>query len=384
MNTSVGFVWLFVVTFVLSGTAGCIISIHDDDDDDDDSWSDPNDNHSWDNDDDDSRIDENGCYGDTRVGCSHLSWSDVEWAIELLYLFKDTYNGYTREEALELAEEVYVNGIYPEAYLEIIAVQNRGGDSHRAFVVATDEGGYPAAGLTVEDFELEIDGGDPVQPLRVRRLRDLTGSELQVDISVVIDDSGSVMDCDANFVAEGLAYLFNTLPPVYEAKLVKFESDVYEASDWTSDGSELAQAMLNYCTDRGATSLWDAVYEGIHDLPDDGDLKAVVVFTDGLDNFSSHTYQQVVQLAAQKGVPVLVAALGSADILTLFNLATDTGGGFVYIPSGEEILDAFKTLTAFVTDAFVIEWDTDVDFDSAKIRARLENDDTITDTFYMD
>ncbi|MCP4675039.1 MAG: VWA domain-containing protein [Deltaproteobacteria bacterium] len=380
MKTSVGFVWLFIVMFSLSSTTGCIISIHGDDDDDD-SWNNTEDNHSWDNDDDDSRIDENGCYGDTHVGCSHLSWSDVEWAIELLYLFGDTYKGYTREEALELAREVYVNGIYPEAYLEIIAVHTTGGDHHRAFVVATDESGYPAAGLTTEDFELEIEGGDPVPPARVRRLEDLSSSELQVDISVVIDDSGSVRDCDANFVSEGLAYLFDTLPPVYNAELIKFESDVYLAGDWTSDGSELAQTMLNYCTDRGATALWDAVYEGIQDLPDDGDLKTVVVFTDGLDNFSSHTYEQVVQAAKENGVPVLVVALGSADILTLFNLALNTGGGFVYIPSGEEILDAFKTLTAFVTDAFVIEWDTDVDFDSVKIRARLEDDDTMADTF---
>ncbi len=387
MKTWLGYMCAIAGVFLISNILGCIISVTDTDDDDDDDSG----NNWWDNSTDDSgedtdedRYDEDGCYQNTATGCSHLSWSDVEAAIEVLYFFRDTYNGYTKEEARALAREVYQKGIYPEEYLEIVTVQNLGDGRYRAFVVATGFDGYPARELTVDNFELEIDGGDAVQPLRARRFEELTSDEVRADISVVIDDSGSVQDCDANFVAQGLAYLFEELPPVYNAELIKFETDVYLASDWTNDGASLADTMLHYCTDRGSTSLWDAVYQGIQDLPQDGDLRAVVVFTDGMDNDSSRTYKQVVQEAEELGVPVLVAGLGAADIFTLFKLASNTGGAFVYIPTGEEILDAFQTLTLFITDAFVVEWKTDDSFDAVKIRARLGGDDTIADTFYSD
>src|SRR5262245_18063514 len=39
---------------------------------------------------------EGSCYGDSEVGCTSLSWSDIATIIEALYLFDDSYYGYTK------------------------------------------------------------------------------------------------------------------------------------------------------------------------------------------------------------------------------------------------------------------------------------------------
>ncbi len=381
MNTWIRCVCSFIGCYSMLNVIGCIISVESDNDGDE-YYDDHYNNYDNYDDDDDDRSQKNGCYENTSFGCSHISWSDVENIIDTVYLLRDTYNGYTKDEALSLARRIYDNGVYPKAYLNIVAVQELANNRHRAYLIATGANGYPAVGLNAMDFDIELSNGEIFSPLNVRHIADLSGDEIQANIAVVIDDSGSVQDCDANFVAEGLSHLFKTLPPMYSAELIKFESEVYIARDWTTNGHALANSMLTYCTNRSSTALWDGLYKGINDLPDEGDINAVVVFTDGLNNDSLHTFNQVVSAAEAKGVPVLVAALGLADIFAMFDLAIGTGGGFVYIPTGEEILDAFEILTSFITEAYVIEWETSTDFDTVKIQARLEDNNSIADTFH--
>jgi len=323
------------------------------------------------------------CYMDTKVGCSEISWTDVQNAIDILYALDDQYAGYTKDEALDIAHTVYENGVYPEAYLRILDVENLGSGRWRAFVVVTGADGLPAHDLSKDDFQLALDGGVPAPPDTATTLGEIDTGSTVVDLSVAVDDSGSILDCDANFVALGLAYLFETLPPVYTAELVKFESIVHLAQERTSDGDLLANAMLSYCTSRGSTALWDGVARGISDLPGESPLRAVVVFTDGLENASSHSYDDVATEARAAGAPVFSLGLGFADIFTLLNLARDTGGGFVYINSGERILDGFKTITDFILNTYVVEWTSDAPFGGVDVTVQVSATDTVTDHIDM-
>jgi von Willebrand factor type A domain len=350
---------LYILLFANLGCGGCV---SDDDSDDDNS--------------------NNPCYEDTLSGCSSFSWSDIKFVIEAIYLFDDTYFGYDREEALDLAKSYYENGVYPESYLLILGLEELDGGKWRAYTIVTGEDGFPVENLTPDQFLIEMDDSDDfVTPTRVQSVRNALSEDVNLISSLVVDDSGSITDCDANFVAKGLSHLLETLPPFYTANLFKFGNDVLLAQDWTSDSQALIDAMWNVC-DRGATSLWDALDESVASIPETRTgLRVSVVFTDGLDNDSSSTLNDVIDSSLKKRVPVFAVGLGMADIFALGKLARETNGGLFYIPTGEEVFDAFELITTFMMEAYVIEWEAADSFSEVKIYAEVIDGNAVSDVW---
>jgi hypothetical protein len=328
-------------------------------------------------------VDETGgsgqCYQSTTVGCTSLSWEDVVGIIQTIYLFQDSYYGYTEAEALALAEQLYDDGVVAGEWLRIVTLQDLGNGTWRAHVGVAAPDGLPPTDLDPAAFSVSLDGAAAIAPTTAYRLGEADPDDVHVELSVVIDDSGSIADCDANFVMAGVSHLFETLPPIYASSLIKFADDVYMAQARTDDASALSDAMQTFCTDRGATSLWDAIDLGLDDLPEFEGLRTVVVFTDGLDNDSSVTLGNVIDEAQAKKVPVFVLGLGLADMFALSNLALDTGGGLVYIHSGEQAETGFELVTSFVSDSWVIEFTADAPFESVQIAATLPGGETVQD-----
>lgn len=331
---------------------------------------------------DPSGADETGdasCYGASEVGCTSLSWSDIVTIIETLYLFQDSYYGYSESEAKELARQLYDNGTVPGAWLRVVTLQELGDGRWRAHVAVADADGRAAEDLDPAAFTIAFDGGDAVAPASAYALGDADPDEVHAELSVVIDDSGSIADCDAAFVMSGVSHLFSTIPPLYASSLVKFADDVYLAHERTEDIDALAHAMQTFCTDRGSTSLWDGIERGLDDLPQFDGLRALIVFTDGLDNDSSTSLSAVIDHAQAEHVPVFVVGLGLADMFALSKLAIDTGGGLVYIHSGQQALSGFELVTGFVSDSYVVEFEAEPGFGSVQIAAEVAEGQIVAD-----
>lgn|GEM_PF-5064701 len=344
------------------------------------SCSDGSHHHSEDGDLDDYELEPlNWCYENTLEGCTDLSWGDIKLAVQIIFEFEDEYYGYNESEALDFAKILYDNGVYPEAYLSVLHVEETQDGKWRAFVAVTQADGYPATDLNAEDISISIDEGEPLHPQNITTLKN-ANEDVHVTLSVVIDDSGSMMDCDLNFVSQGLAHLVNSLPPVYEAELIKFAADVYPAQELTTDGEILKDALLTTCTDRSSTSLWDAVMLGLEDVQNKDGFRLVAVLSDGLDNDSDTTIKDVKNYAGEHGIPVIAIGLGLADMFTLMNVTTATGGGAVYISGGEKTLDAFKVMTSFITESYIIEWSSE-SFNNAEIKATVEDGVEVSDVY---
>ena len=296
------------------------------------------------------------CYEGGESSCQDVTWHDLSDAIDVLYAIKDDYAGYTKDEAKEQAKELFDHGVPQKAALRVLEAQSLGSGKYRAFVVVAGQDGLPAKDLTVSDFTVTAGGDTPLTVSRVRALSSASSEDVHAELSVVVDDSGSVQDCDASFVAQGLEHLFSSLPMVYDAQLLKFDDVILEAAARTNDGRALADAARHVCTARGATALWDAMDRGLTDLPREADLRAQVVFTDGLDNSSALTRKSVATHAAEDNTAVFVVALGYADVLSLNRLYDQADGALVYVPSGEKILRGFEQLTDFVLNTYVVEW----------------------------
>ena len=77
---------------------------------------------------------------------------------------------------------------------------------------------------------------------------------------------------------------------------------MYMCTD-TNDMNNLLNGISNM-TPYGMTALYDALVTGIYNASSRTGPNCVIAFTDGIDNQSTYTYSEVIQLALEKGIPL--------------------------------------------------------------------------------
>ena len=215
-----------------------------------------------------------------------------------------------------------------------VATFSSGIDLVSVSAVVRDHKGRFVQNLTARDFEV-LDAGQ-VRPISDFR-RDLAG----VSVALLFDVSGS-MEGSLPDAREAATHILSWLEPTDEAAVFTFDTRLDEIAPFTSGLKTLPESMSTV-TPFGATSLHDAIAKMAERVGTrEGRRRAVVVFTDGLDNASHLTPGQVSGIASSIDVPVYVFAIvrsidnpssefsttGASSAFTgpLGDLATWTGG----------------------------------------------------------
>jgi Ca-activated chloride channel homolog len=141
------------------------------------------------------------------------------------------------------------------------------------------------------------------QPLRLFKREDVP-----VSMGIIIDNSGSMRDKRAKVAAAALA-LVKASNPQDEVFIVNFNDDAYLDCPFTSDIRKLEEA-LEKIDSKGGTAMRDAISMSVDYLKDKGkkDKKVLLVVTDGNDNTSNESLEQLVRKARQS--EVLVYSIG--------------------------------------------------------------------------
>lgn len=211
-------------------------------------------------------------------------------------------------------------------------------DLVRIAAVVRDRKGRFVQDLTRRDFEI-LDGGErrPISDFR----QDLSG----VSIAFLFDVSGSMeVSSKLEYSREAATHVLSWLDADRdEAAIFTFDTSLRQVLPFTSGVKTLPEA-LDTIRPFGATSLHDAIAQTAERVGSrQGRRRAVVVFTDGNDNWSRLTPSQVSGLASAIDVPVYVFGIvpsiddPAADIAgagaersslagPLSDLATWTGG----------------------------------------------------------
>jgi VWFA-related protein len=179
----------------------------------------------------------------------------------------------------------------------------RGGVSRVALgVTVRTRQGKQVTGLKQTDFEL-IDSGAP------RAIGEFRTEESPVSIGLLVDFSGS-MDVAAKRAAarENAFHLLSWLKTgVDQAGLYVFDKELREVQGLAPAPGNILSQLDSVKRPFGATSLFDAIAETGRRLRDQGGLRrAVVALTDGSDNASRMTAEEVSTLASSIDVPVYV------------------------------------------------------------------------------
>jgi hypothetical protein len=108
-------------------------------------------------------------------------------------------------------------------------------------------------------------------------------------------------------------------------EIISFDDYVYLEQEFSSQADELHTAIDNIDTGN-MTALYDGLYAGLFQTYYESGAKCVIGFTDGMENASSYTFDDVVNMAQNTGIPVFIIGIGeeydSAELQELADLCS--------------------------------------------------------------
>ncbi len=143
-----------------------------------------------------------------------------------------------------------------------------------------------------------------------QKLAVFSHADIPVTMGIVIDDSGSMREKRPAVNAAALAFV-KTSNPDDQVFVVNF-NDVYyldTPGDFASSMDDL-KAALGKIDSRGGTALYDAVYASLDHLKlGNRDKKVLLVITDGEDNASRYSYDELVRYAQRSNAVIYCIGL---------------------------------------------------------------------------
>jgi Ca-activated chloride channel homolog len=164
--------------------------------------------------------------------------------------------------------------------------------------------GRPVEGLTAADFEVRDNGVKQDVTL-------VSLDEVPIVAMMVFDASASLAGARLEDLRSAGRALLAGLRAQDEAMLVTFSHELRIAVPLGSDRSAVQRA-LEGLVPGGHTALWDALYAGLK-LPVAQGRPLVVLFTDGRDDLSWLSPEQVVDVARESNALVHVVAIVPPD-----------------------------------------------------------------------
>src|SRR5205085_3359386 len=196
--------------------------------------------------------------------------------------------------------------------------------------------------LRLEDLTL-IDNGAP------RKLESLAGAADQpLYVILLIDYSESMIEEMPVVKAAAKQFAQRLLRPNDRIALVGFNDRVFWLTPFTNDFNAVAQA-IDRVKPGGETHLYDTAIEMLYELQKQPGRRALVVFTDGVDQGSTFKLDHLIHYARYAGVPLypviknrmLMRAMrfgiGYLQARKIANVARDTGATYFIIQRENEL-----------------------------------------------
>jgi VWFA-related protein len=235
----------------------------------------------------------------------------------------------------------------------------------RVYVSVTDAAGEPSP-VNLDRIRLYEDGKYMI-PDDISGI----GESSPLTTMLVMDISGSMKYAEKMDSAKAAAIAYvDQMRPGDEAGLVSFDTEIQYVQPTTSDHGRLKTAIdgLETGTD---TAMYDAVYEAIGLLQAISGRKAVIVLTDGMDNRSTHTVDEIIEQIGPAGLSISTIGLGDPaqktesyagiDEPALQRLAAQAGGTYGYADDSEALLALYEQYGRALQSEYVITYTSPAD-----------------------
>jgi Ca-activated chloride channel family protein len=214
------------------------------------------------------------------------------------------------------------------------------------YVSVTDANGKPV-GVDPSLIHLE-EAGQVVQAGQVSGV----GAVGPLTTMLVMDVSGSMNNGGKLAAAKQAARAYVVqMRPGDQAGLISFNTSIQVVQAVTSDRNALYTA-IDSLTAQNDTAMYDALMKAIQVLKPIPGRKAIIALTDGLDNSSTSTNQDVLDAAGQVGLSISTIGLGDpaagksffgVNEASLQTLAKQAGGASAFTADNSALQNIFQS-----------------------------------------
>ncbi len=272
---------------------------------------------------------------------------------------QEQYSEISEKDSLryELTREYFLNAYGRSDDVNIIFPQIRTSNFPyiECLVSVTDQNGDPITGLNEFNFNI-TENQQPVNSFTVTEQSGTTSQ--QVAIALVIDVSGSMGSSGMAYARQAAINFVNNMGAYDRAAIIKFGTSASLVQPMTSNKDVLI-AAINTLVHGGWTAMYDGFYMGIAECETEPGNRAVIGFTDGQENNSSTTKQQVINYANQVGVPLYtIGVTASINVTVLQELANATGGSYYFSPDQSGIGEIYDKISENIASQYRIVFTT--------------------------
>lgn len=209
-------------------------------------------------------------------------------------------------------------------------------------------------GLGRDKFEVFEDG-------KHQELTSFRKERVPVALGILIDNSGSMLPKRAK-VNEAALQLVDASQQEDRVFVVNFGDDAFLDQDYTQDVAKLKAALQRVET-KGSTALYDAIIAAVDHMNQTSPVqkKVLLVVTDGRDNASRATFQEVLHKLQSKNGPVLYTIAleqndrpNDVDRQSLATLCEQTGGTAFFPSSLDEVQSIAGSIAQDIRSQYVI------------------------------
>jgi len=222
-------------------------------------------------------------------------------------------------------------------------------------VSVKDAAGGFVSGLAKDNFKIFENG----KPEEITQFAD---SDIPVTVGIAVDESGSMRHKRAHVVTAALVFIHDSNPKD-EMFVVNFNEKARRGLPddvlFTDNGPQLRSALFQGDPE-GRTALYDAIELSLHQLEFGRQAKkTLIVISDGGDNHSLHTLEQVKQDVLSSLVTIYTVGIYDEDDTeknegVLKNLARVSGGMFYHPTTLEEIVPICRQIAKDIRTRYTI------------------------------
>ncbi len=227
--------------------------------------------------------------------------------------------------------------------------------------------------LTDEHISLFEDG------YRVNHTKLLSMSD-QKDFLYMVFSLDSTRRCGRDMLTrfkESAKEIITRANPNDKIAIYRFNEEILMLNNFTNSKSELMRSIDRIRTSGSKALLYNAIYDSIDFISrDSGSRRAVIIFTDGRDDGSSVSADDVISLAKDSGIPLhFICPPAKKGLKTLSRIARMTGGRIVSGGDCPDITSLYSAISGSVKNRYLLQYRSIVNADGKNhtIELRLKH-----------
>lgn len=197
---------------------------------------------------------------------------------------------------------------------------------------------------------------DIYQDTEITRVSRLDEKE-KLNICLAADISGSMYE-QMDLAKNAMAQFVNCIQYFAgdRCALITFDNTVTLDKDFTGNGQELVNAIQNLYVGN-CTALYDALYVAVCKAAEEDGAKCVIAFTDGYDNVSTKTENDVITASRMYGIPVYLIGIGDeADLASLQQISSTADGYYYNIYDSSMMQEIYNSIYKKNKELYLIEY----------------------------